>query len=164
MEVHPFNKKFNREKFTCDIDALNHYLHRQASQDIRKKLAACFVIVDDDDNIIGYYTLSSAGINRDHVPPKFRKKIPHHYSVPVILLGRLAVDKNHKNKGYGAYLLVDALKRSYNISEKSIGAMAVIVDPINELAISFYEKYGFIKLEDSGKMFLPMQVVKKLFS
>jgi predicted acetyltransferase len=106
--------------------------------------------------------LSSDGISRDNVPIKFRKKIPHNYSVPVILLGRLAVDKIHKNKGYVAFMLVDALKRSFQISEKSIGAMAIIVDPINDVALSFYEKYGFLKLVDSGKMFLPMKVIKDI--
>lgn len=162
MQVFPFDKKFNRKNFYCGVYSLDHYIHHQVSQDIRKKLATCFVLLDDDKNIIGYYTLSSDGISRDNVPFKFRKKIPHNYSVPVILLGRLAVDKIHKNKGYGAFMLVDALKRSFQISEKSIGAMAIIVDPINDVALSFYEKYGFLKLVDSGKMFLPMKVIKDI--
>ncbi|MDR9400915.1 MAG: hypothetical protein RI558_05785 [Psychroflexus sp.] len=78
-------------------------------------------------------------------------------------MGRLAVDKIHKNKGYGAFMLVDALKRSFRISEKSIGAMAIIADPtLDDVALSFYEKYGFLKLVDSGKMFLPMKVIKEI--
>ena len=60
------------------------------------------------------------------------------------------------------FLLVDALKRSYEIS-KSIGSFAVIVDPLDENAVQFYKKYGFILLPDSGKMFLPMQTIKAAF-
>lgn len=162
MQVLPFDKKYNRNAFYCDVDSLNNYIHHQVSQDIRKKLATCFVILDDKQNIIAYYTLSSSGLKREVIPDKFKKRVPHHYSIPVILLGRLAIDNKHTGKGLGEFLLINALKRALETSEKSIGAMAVIVDPIDHLAFSFYEKYGFITLEDSGKMFLPMHVIKKL--
>lgn len=59
-------------------------------------------------------------------------------------------------------MLLDALKRSYEISE-NIGSFAVVVDPIDENAARFYDKYGFIKLPDSGKMFLPMNTIKTVF-
>jgi hypothetical protein len=59
-------------------------------------------------------------------------------------------------------LLIDALKRSYEIS-KTIGSFAVVVDPIDQDAEDFYVKYGFIKLPDSGKMFLPMKTINQLF-
>ena len=77
------------------------------------------------------------------------------------MYGRLAVDKRFQGKGIGRILLIDALKRSYEISE-SIGSFAVVVDPIDDDAIKFYEKFGFIKLPDSGKMFIAMQTLKEL--
>jgi hypothetical protein len=58
--------------------------------------------------------------------------------------------------------LIDALKRCFDISD-SVGAFAIIVDPLDAAAEQFYLKYGFIKLPDSGKMFLPMKTVKGLF-
>jgi ribosomal protein S18 acetylase RimI-like enzyme len=79
-------------------------------------------------------------------------------------LGRLARTIQAKGTGIGEELLLDALERAFILSNVSIGAMAVVVDPINAKATLFYEKYGFIKLPDSGRMFLPMKVIQKLFS
>jgi hypothetical protein len=59
-------------------------------------------------------------------------------------------------------LLIDALKRSYEASHE-IGSFAVVVDPIDKEAEKFYEKYDFIKLPDSGKMFIAIKTLKKLF-
>lgn len=58
---------------------------------------------------------------------------------------------------------MDALQRAYLISRTAIGSMAVVVDPIHEKAVWFYDKYGFIPLPDSEKMFLPMQTIARLF-
>lgn len=135
----------------------------QASQDIKKSLAACFVIVDETNHILGYYTLSNDSLDRNEIPEEHQKKVPPNYNVPVTLLGRLARDISARGTGIGEHLLLDALNRSYNISIKGIGSMAVIVDPINENAIKFYSKYGFTLLPDSGKMFLSMKTISQLF-
>ncbi len=58
---------------------------------------------------------------------------------------------------------MDALKESYRVSKKAIVSFAVVVDPIDNDAISFYKNYDFIMLADSGKMFLPMKIISKLF-
>jgi ribosomal protein S18 acetylase RimI-like enzyme len=141
---------------------LNHYLKTQVNQDIRKRFATCFVAVDEQENVIGYYTLTSQSLGREAIPQTYIKQVPASYNAPAILLGRLARDRKFAGKGLGESLLMDALFRSYRISEKSIGAMAVVVDPINDSALKFYEKYGFQLLPDSGKMFLPMKVIGKL--
>ena len=77
-------------------------------------------------------------------------------------IGRLAIDNKFQGQGVGKLILIDALKRSYELS-KIIGSFAVIVDPIDKNAEHFYEKYGFIKLPDSGKMFLPMKTIGLIF-
>jgi predicted GNAT family N-acyltransferase len=77
-------------------------------------------------------------------------------------LGRLARDISQKGNGIGEILLIDALKRSYEISSNAIGAMAVVIDPINQKVEDFYLKYGFEKLPDSGKLFLHMDTIKKI--
>lgn len=154
----------DRSKFNCGEDSLTQYLKKQANQDMRKMIAACFVLIPGDNNIIkGYYTLANESIDKGEVPDKYKKKIPGNYNVPVTLLGRLARDITMKGKGIGEYLLIDALKRSYRISKNEVGSMAVVVDPINQKAIEFYSKYGFILLPDSGRMFLSMNAISKLF-
>jgi GNAT superfamily N-acetyltransferase len=138
--------------------------HKQASQDIKRKLSLCFILPDINFDIKGYYTLSNDSIPQEDLPEEIKKKMPKSYvNLPTTLLGRLAVDKSFRGQGLGELLLLDALRRCYNVSIESIGSMAVVVDPLDLDAVGFYKKYGFIELFDSGKMFLPMKTVSALF-
>lgn len=158
------NSKHRKENFDCGKDLLNRYIRQQASQDVKRKLSACFILTDQDFTAIGYYTLSSSSIRRDQLPSEIKAKLPPAYSdLPVTLLGRLAIDQAHIGQGLGELLLLDALKRAYFVSIESVASMAVIVDPIDQHAIEFYRKYGFILLPDSQKMFLTMNTIAKLF-
>ncbi|MEM1321466.1 MAG: GNAT family N-acetyltransferase [Bacteroidota bacterium] len=159
----PLHSSHHKAQFSCGHPALDHYLQKQAKQDIKRKLSACFVLSNPDKTIAGFYTLSNAGIPRTSIPEEIRKKLPRSYNnLPVTLLGRLAVSESSKGQGIGKLLLIDAFKRSYIVSE-TIGSMAVIVDPIDENAVRFYEKFGFVRLPDSGKLFLPMKTIEQLF-
>lgn len=162
MTIVLLDKPHNRTIFKCEEDSLTEYIQKQVSQDIKRKLATCFVLPDDNNNVIGYYTLSTESLGRDSIPDQYKKKVPNNYNAPVILLGRLARDENFKRKGLGEKLLIDALFRSYELSIQSIGAMAVVTDPINDKARDFYLKYGFIELPTSKRLFLPMSVIRKL--
>ncbi len=160
----PLSGTHSKADFDCGKELLNRYLHQQARQDVDRRLAVCFVTAGADQVVTGYYTLSNAAIRRDLLPDEIIKKLPSSYTdLPVTLMGRLAVDKSKFGKGMGGQLLIDALKRAYIVSTSSIGSMAVVVDPIDEEAIAFYQKFGFIMLPDSGKMFLPMKTIAKLF-
>lgn len=160
----PLDSGHKREKFLCGKSLLDNYFWHQAKQDIKRKLSVCFVLSDNDPGIVsGYYTLSGSSISQNFIPESFAKLLPKAYTtLPVILLGRLAVDKKFQGKGIGKILLIDALKRCADISE-TLGAFAVIVDPLDMDAEVFYQKYGFIKLPDSGKMFLPMKTIINIF-
>ena len=158
------NTTHNRTDFDCGNTMLNNYLQLQARQDVKRSLAACFILPDEASNLKGYYTLSNAGIQRELLPDDLKKKLPQSYSnLPATLLGRLAVNKNYSRQGIGELILIDALKRSYYTSLQNIASMAVIVDPVDDNAVKFYLKYGFILLPDSGKMFLPMKTISVLF-
>jgi len=149
-----------KDSFDCDNEMLNNYFRRQAGQDVRRDLSACYVLADENDTAIGYYTLSSNSTARDEFPEEMVKKLPKSYSeLPTILLGRLAIDKHYKGKGLGEYLLIDALNQCVELSEK-VGTLAVIVDPIDQNAESFYDRYQFINLPDSSRMFIPIKTVK----
>jgi len=158
----PLESKHRKSEFSCGNIHLDNYIQKQAKQDIKRKLSACFVMSDENNNIKGFYTLSNAGIPRAVIPEEISKKLPRAYeSLPVTLLGRLAINEKNKGQGLGKLLLIDALKRSYKVS-KVIGSMAVIVDPIDENAVKFYHRFGFILLPDSQKMFLPMKTIEQL--
>ena len=158
------DKKHNRNDFDCGKELLNNYLKSQAGQDQKRKLSVCFVLSDPEtNNIKGYYTLSNNSIPLSHFPENIQNKLPKSYlSIPTTLLGRLAIDKKEQGKGIGKILLIDALKRSYEISQE-IGSFGVVVDPIDKEAEIFYEKYDFIKLPDSKKMIIATKTLKELF-
>ncbi len=158
------NKKHNRKDFDCGKELLNDYLKTQASQDIKRKLSVCFVLSDSITNHVhGFYTLSNYSIPLGCFSEQIQKKLPKSYSsIPTTLLGRLAIDKKYQGKGIGKILLIDALKRSYGVSNE-IGSFGIIVDPIDDEAKRFYRKYDFIELPDSGKRFIATQTLKELF-
>ncbi len=160
----PLEKSFDRKKFDCGKSSLDDYIKTQVSQDVKKKLSVCFVLLDTDQKtVVGYYTLSNGSIPYNNVPENLRKKYPRSYDyIPVTLLGRLVLDKKVKGQGLGSQILIDALKRSLRVSEKDLGSVAVIVDPIDQEAENYYAHFGFIKLPSSGKMFLDMKTIKKL--
>ena len=157
-------KDHNRKDFDCGNATLNIYLHNQAGQDVKRKLSACFVLPDSDTTLIkGYYTLSNNSIPLQSFSQEVRRKLPKSYtSIPTTLLGRLAIDKRSQGQGIGKILLIDALKRSYEIS-RELGSFGVVVDPIDISAKNFYRKYDFIELPDSGKMFIAMKTLEELF-
>jgi predicted GNAT family N-acyltransferase len=160
----PLAKHHERDAFDCGVSALDLYLKKRASQDMRRLVAAVFVIVpaDDANRIAGYYTLSSASIVLDQLPDDIVKKLPRYPTVPAVLIGRLARDVNFF--GVGKLLLLDALARSLQHSAE-VASAVVLVDAKNEQAHEFYGRYGFVQVEDaSNRMFLPMKTVEQLLN
>lgn len=150
-----------REEFSCGYDLLDNYLKRQANQDIKRKLSSCSVLVDEQNVVKGYFTLSANSIRRQDLPEELIKKLPPSYSdLPVILLGRIAIDKSIQGNGFGENLLLHALKKCLDLSNQ-LGILAVVVDPIDSKAVSFYKLYGFMELPTSNKMFLLVKTIEQ---
>lgn len=152
-----------KKDFNSGNPLLDNYLKTQAKQDVNRDLSACFVLIDDNNVVKGFYTLSASSVNKEMLPVELAKKLPPSYqTLPTILLGRLACDKSIKGQGYGEALLMNALKRSVQTSE-SVGSLALVVDPIDDQSKSFYKRYGFILLSGTGKMLLPMKTIKSSY-
>lgn len=158
------DKSHDKSNFSCGIDSLDAYIKTRASQDKKKKVAVTYVLHEKDNSVIvGYYTLSSTAIDLEAIPKEIQKKLPKYPDLPATLIGRLAIDKTYQDKHLGQYILVDALKRSYNVSIQ-VASYAVVVEAINAAAEKFYRKYGFLDLSsNSSKLFIPMNDVEKLF-
>jgi GNAT superfamily N-acetyltransferase len=161
LQTVALNSSHKKNLFVCEEPALENYLRKQAGQDVKRQVAACFILEGEDGLIKGYYTLSADSVDRNLIPEHLQKKLPYK-NLPVTLLGRLARDSNYKGQGIGELLLADALRQAYQASS-TIGAWAVVTDPINEKARAFYESFGFISLE-SGRMFIPMDTIKASFT
>jgi ribosomal protein S18 acetylase RimI-like enzyme len=152
----------DRAAFSSGVDALDNYLRQYAWQDARRHLSAVYVLVDPSENrIAGYYTLSAFAIEPREFPLDVSRKLPRR-QVPTYLLGRLAVDMDYRQQGFGKRLLVDALQRALEGS-RSIAAMAVIVDAKDDTARAFYERYGFRRFTtDPHRLFIMMGTISAI--
>jgi ribosomal protein S18 acetylase RimI-like enzyme len=156
----PLDARMDRASFDCGEPSLNDYFHQYARQNHDKGLSFCTVIVAVSYPTIplGYYTLSAAEISKASLPKKAAHGIPK-YPVPAIRIGRLAVSHLAKGKGLGARLLQQALHTI--ASNKSFGALVVVVDALNDNAAKFYLKYGFLPLTNMPQtLFLPIATIR----
>ena len=161
LRVEALGPQHDRGSFVSGAEALDRYLRSQAGQDARKNMAAPFVLVLPDGAIGGYYTLSATGVKLAEFPADITRKLPRYPLVPATLLGRLAVDRNYQGRGYGRFLLADALHRAVR---SEIASFAVIVDAKDEAARQFYLRESFLPLPDQPmKLFRSMEDLAKLF-
>ena len=158
-------KHHDRATFSCGVQSLDDYLKTQASQDMRRKANAVFVIVgaEASTRIVGYFTLCAYTLSQDEVPEAARRHIPRYPLVSATLIGRLAVDKNEQGRGVGAVLLARALRMAHE-NTSVVGSSMIVVDAIDERAAGFYQAHGFIRLVDSMRLILPMQTAASLIS
>ena len=162
FRVEALGSGHDRTAFASGSEALDRYFRTQASQDARKRVAAPFVLILADGAVAGYYTLSSTAIKLGELPVEAVRRLPRYPFVPATLLGRLAVDKRHQGKGFGRFLLADAL---YRALRSEVASFAVIVEAKDEAARRFYEREGFLLLPETPmKLFRPMADIERLFS
>jgi len=160
-KIELLNKKHKRNKFEClEYPALARYIKRFVSQDIKRDLTSCYVLPDDNDNVIGYYTLSNESVDKSIVP-EWADSLPYP-RIPVTLLGRMAMDDNYAGQGLGEQLLRHALLTALELST-SIGSVGVITDPKDKKSAEFYEHFGFVTFSND-RMFLPMGTIQKVFA
>ncbi|MHB8500720.1 MAG: hypothetical protein ACYDCG_12040 [Candidatus Acidiferrales bacterium] len=107
--VEPLGPKHDRAAFSCGVEILDAYLHKQAGQNLKKRAAVPFVITPDGTTIAGYHKLSQYSVQLDGISAEVAKKLPKYPMVPATILGRLAVSSAFRGHGHGATLLMDAL-------------------------------------------------------
>ncbi|MDL2408640.1 GNAT family N-acetyltransferase [Rhizobium calliandrae] len=150
----------DQSRFESGVEPLDRYFQTQAGRDARKKMAAPFVLLLEDGNIAGYYTLSSTAVRLPDLPAAIVHKLPRYPLIHGTLLGRLAIDRRYQGRGYGRFLLAEAL---YRAVRSEIASIAMIVDAKDECAKRFYERESFLPfLEQPMKLFRPMVDIVKL--
>lgn len=160
MVIKKLNRAHNREAFDCGEESLNDFLRTKARKWAEKGMGVTRVALPSHDNptIIGYYTLAANSLSCATMP----SRISGPKDLPVILLGRLAVDIKYQGQNIGERLLIHALKRAERFSHV-IGASGVVVDALHDKAERFYQRYGFINLLDrEHHLFMPMGTISKL--
>lgn len=132
----------NRKKFDCGDNGLNEWLWNRAEKNHYSGASRCYVTCNDNLDIVGFYCLSAGAVVRNDAPKKLQRNMPD--PIPVMVMGRLAVDKNYHNQGIGKALLKDAILRTLYVSEQT-GVVALLVHALSESAKQFYMSCGFIE-------------------
>jgi len=156
------DKSHDRSGFACGNTILDEWIRSRASQFDRRDLSRTYVATrPSESSVCGYYAISTHRVIYGDMPAAESKGLPR-MDVPVVLLGRLAVDQSSQGQGLGGFLLIDALRRALHISEQ-VGIRAVEVDAIEDSAQAFYLKFGFRSLlDDPRHLMMPMHEIRKL--
>jgi len=160
IQIERLTRAHDRNAFDCGEEALNNYIQRLALQNDERSIGRTFVAAEaGSSRILGYYTLATGKITFESIPDN--KKLPR-MPIPMVLLGRWAVDNGSKGSGLGKFLLLHALWRSQQIASHA-GVYAVEVDALHEQAAQFYQKYGFTPLlDDPLHLYLSMRTIQSL--
>jgi predicted N-acetyltransferase YhbS len=138
----PLGAQQHLDGFDCGKPALNEWLVRYARQVQASGSAKTFVVTDDVQRVMGYFSLTVGQIDSLDAPERIRKGMGQ-YPIPVVILARLAVAKPHQGCGIGIGLLQNAIRRSLLIAEQA-GIRAMVTHPIDQQAAAFYKRFGFI--------------------
>jgi ribosomal protein S18 acetylase RimI-like enzyme len=160
FRIEPLGSRHDRSAFHCGEEALDRYFQAQATQDIRRRIANCFVAMETvTGQVAAYYTLSAASISIVDLPPEVTKRLPRYPTLPAVRIGRLAVDRRFQGRGLGATMLSDAADR---VMRADAAAFTLLVDAKNERAVAFYRHHGFRPLVSQHlTLYLPLATARE---
>lgn len=151
-----------KDPFNSGNAELDRYLKQYALKNDLNGISKTFVAFSSENTqiVAGYYSCCAGAIASEQLPAQLRENLPR-YPMPVILIGKLAVDLSMQGRGLGKHLLFHALEKAVNISQL-IGIFAVRVDAIDEEAKRFYKKFGFQELPNIPlSLYLTMETFKQ---
>lgn len=137
----PISADHALDSFECGEPSLDEWLKKRALKNNASGASRCFVICHNA-NAIGYYSLSAGAIRHEAVAKAMRRNMPD--PLPVLVLGRLAIDRRYHNQGLGSALLRDAMIRAVKVSGDA-GIFALMVHALSEQAMRFYLSRGFVE-------------------
>jgi len=154
------------KNFDCGKASLNEYLSRYAMRNSGLGLSRTWVLTEQTvqakAQVAAYFTLASSTVMRELLPAQ-TKSLPA-YPVPVVLVARLAVSVHHQGQQLGAKTLVQALRTAFTLTERGLPALGVILDVLDDSALSFYQHMGlFTALTDQPmRLFISMGTIRQL--
>lgn len=149
------------DEFCSGVDVVDDWVHTHAAHAKQRGTAVVYIthpVVDavPRQEVVGFYSLSTFSVKRESVASGWLKRnMPQ--DILVILLGMLGVHSAYQDKGLGAALLSDALKRSLVVAD-SAGAKALLVEPYDQDAQAFYERHGFAPVPGTTYLFIPLKL------
>jgi GNAT superfamily N-acetyltransferase len=136
----PLSSAHLTDTFDCGEATLDDWLKRRALPNQTSGASRTFVVADKTGKVLGYYALAAGAVSHELATSGVRRNMPD--PVPVLVLGRLAVDRSAQGMRLGSALLQDAVKRTTAVAENA-GVRALLVHALHARAKSFYEGYGF---------------------
>lgn len=157
----PLGDEHRLDDFHCTSPDLTKWLVDRARKNHREGASRCFVVCDDQQNVIGYYALAAGAVSHALVPGSVRRNMPD--PIPVAVLGRLAVRADYLRQGIGRGLLKDAIQRTLQTSQQ-LGIRVLLCHAIDEEAKAFYLRNGFIESPtDSMTVMLSLARLQEAF-
>jgi uncharacterized protein (DUF1778 family)/GNAT superfamily N-acetyltransferase len=158
MRIERLNPRHDLAAFDSGEKTLDDWLRNHAMSNQERNLSRTYVLLDDADTVLGYYSLTMAGVAASELPKQLGRGLPP-IDIGAVLLARLAVHIAVQGTGLGRDLLVDAIRTSIHAGT-AVAARFIAVDPLNEAARTFYQAFGFrdIPGDDRSRMFLRLDV------
>jgi predicted N-acetyltransferase YhbS len=157
----PLSDEHVLDDFDCGEPSLNEWLKKNARKNQISGASRCFVVCEDE-TVVGYYCLSAGAISHENSPKSMRRNMPD--PLPVLLLGRLAIDKKYHNQGLGSALLRDAMIRAVNVAGDA-GIFAILVHALSEGAKKYYKSRGFVESPiQSMKLMMTLRTVQYILT
>jgi len=137
----PLTEAHELAGFESGVPSLDDWLRRRALQNRGSGASRSFVVCDSAATVVGYYALAASAVAVDASPGRFRRNMPD--PIPVVVLGRLAIDRAHHGRGLGRALFQDAAMRVLQAAD-AIGIRGMLVHAISEEARAFYVRLGLV--------------------
>ena len=150
----PLTSSHRVDSFDCGEPILDEWLRKRALGNQTSGASRTFVVADEAGRVMGYYALAAGAVAHEAAMGAVRRNMPD--PIPVLVLGRLAVDRRAQGLKLGAALLQDAVKRAIGVSADA-GIRALLVHALTEQAKQFYERHGF-----QGSTLHPMTLMLRL--
>ena len=162
FRIEPLAPGHNRKTFASGVEPLDRYFRELVTQDIKRRVSNCFVALDDEDLVAGYYTFAATSLPLTELSADESKRLPRYALMPAGLIGRLAIDRRFQGQRLGSALIMDAAARAAR-SDPAI--FALIVDAKDEATAAFYEHLQFRRFVSRPMtLFLPIATAVQAIS
>lgn len=150
-------------RFACSDALIDLYLQHYAFKDQEELRSICYLLVNQEKDIIGFFTLGTSNLKVKQIPFNVREMIKSPNGLqPILMIHRFAVGVQYQGKGFGRQLIIAALKQAA-MATHHIGASAVFINQIDGTSSAFYQKLGFTPLPNQQKLFMPIKQLHAMF-
>ena len=170
--IEPFDPaRHDRTGFSCGVAAVDNYFKKTANKLAKAGNVKLFVMVGADQALIGFYDINAHAVSYQDLPARFARASPGHGSIPAAFIAMIGRDQHYRGAGFGADLLVDALRRIVQASY-SLGIAVVLLDVLDcgdpgrtARRQALYKSYGFQPLPSNPtRLFLPLIIIRELLA